>query len=1189
MKGHEIRALRTRLGLTQKALAERVEVSPNTVARWERDELGMSAAMTDRIRAVAESLPSGAAVTRTSGVVLDPHHRAILDGLNDRLDAEAFEQCAVELLQADWPGLVPVRGGRDDGFDGAVTDRDSQEPFPLVVTTGKKFVENFRTSLDSAKHRGWNPERALFATSRHITPDIRRKLFAVARERGVTLVQTYDQDWFAGRLYREPEWCKRLLGITGRPHALSVFPVSRRSVLGDDVLGREREKKWILDQSGDCLLVGEPGSGKTFLLRALALEGRALFLVDEDREQIANDLRSLEPEAIIVDDAHVRPTSIGTLAQLRSEVHADFRIVATCWPGEANDIRSELHIGQSDVLTLDLLDADTMIEIIKAVGIQGPRELLYAIRSQAAGRPGLAATLAHLCLIGDIRAATSGEGLVDSIASSLGRVLDFDAMRLLAPFALGGDAGVRQEDVAQRLSMSLLDASSALAKLAAAGIVRRRHGLAISVEPPPMRWVLVRRVFFGGPESLPVEHFLPIVRDPKDALRTLIGAHARGGDVPDLQRLLEEADSEDLWADYAWLGPDAARYVLTRHSEIVKALAKPALVHLPEKAIPMLLSRAEDECAGGAGLESALDPLKRWIEWENSQGSHEAIERRVTLLRCTEVWWRQCGNTRVSIAAMCIALDPDFDFLALDPGIGTHITISRAMLGAGVINPLAANWPAVMTVVNEAAEIPWSDLLNLVAKWFRVNLSAEDESRDAAHQFRLRMLTDLAPASRQYPGVQHCIAEFAGTAGADVETKLDEDFECLYPPNPYHAKDLHREHERLEEKARQLARRWSNRTVDDLADFLGRLETEARRVGIAGTTYKRLTPEFCRVLVKVRMDPDAVATVFMGKRLPADLVDPFLRAAVDGDRPAWSIVSDCLNDELYLAIGTQLAICHKFAPQELVSSALKKIDEIPRLLEHCCASGNVTETALSEVYRHLGTSAAVSAAIGHWQAHQDSRTQIPLDEAWRGAILRSFEGRLSDIKGYWIGEILKADEELAFAWLIGLLKSDQSSLGYTAKETAKQVISTLNPTQRIRALAVIQPGRRDIGISDIVRTLVGNNPKVYLFLLQSEELRDFHLSPLSGEPNGDWRVLATHALDRGYSCEDVVDASLGGGLSWQGNESDMWADRRRHFEKLQDDDDSRVVEVGKLGVSVVAKEEQRAKDWERQEAVYGRS
>lgn len=42
MTGGEIRALRRSLGWTQVALAEAVGVSSNTVARWERGEMGIS-------------------------------------------------------------------------------------------------------------------------------------------------------------------------------------------------------------------------------------------------------------------------------------------------------------------------------------------------------------------------------------------------------------------------------------------------------------------------------------------------------------------------------------------------------------------------------------------------------------------------------------------------------------------------------------------------------------------------------------------------------------------------------------------------------------------------------------------------------------------------------------------------------------------------------------------------------------------------------------------------------------------------------------------------------------------------------------------------------------------------------------------------------------------------------------------
>ena len=48
-----------------------------------------------------------------------------------------FEACAVAILERDWPRLVSVRGGSDDGFDAAVADGGRQEPFPVVITTAR--------------------------------------------------------------------------------------------------------------------------------------------------------------------------------------------------------------------------------------------------------------------------------------------------------------------------------------------------------------------------------------------------------------------------------------------------------------------------------------------------------------------------------------------------------------------------------------------------------------------------------------------------------------------------------------------------------------------------------------------------------------------------------------------------------------------------------------------------------------------------------------------------------------------------------------------------------------------------------------------------------------------------------------------------------------------------------------------
>ena len=828
----------------------------NTVARWERGELGISTAMVDRLNRIVDSRRSGTVVSRLPDVALDPHHQTILDGLNQRLDSDAFEACAVAMLSRDWPKLVPVRGGTDDGFDGAVAD-GTGEPFPLIITTGAKLVPNLSRSLDQAERKGWRLSRALFATSRRITPPMRKKLFEVARARGVTLPQAYDQDWFAQRLYREPEWCSRLLGVTGRPSALSLFPVTRRPLLGDDVLGREREMRWLLDQTGDCLVLGEPGSGKTFLLRSLALQGHARFLVDDDRTQIANDLRSLRPSAVIVDDAHVNPAQIAQLDQIRSEVGAAFRIIATSWPGAGAAVRSALKVGRMAELKLERIDADTMVEIIKAVGIGGPDRLLYVIQKQAAGLPGLATTLAHLCRTGNVQDVFSGESMVDELARDLGQVVDPEAVRLLAPFALGGAAGVRQDAVSRLLGRSPLDVKRALATLAAPGIVRERAGGTIAVEPDPIRWTIVKRVFYDRPVALDIAPFLDIVEKRQDALHTLIGARSRGAAIPDLESRLEAAHSPRLWAAYARLGSTEARYAIRSHPEFIDAIALPVLLSAPETAIPMLLDRMIDERVSTGDVFDAIDHMKQWAKGVSSDGEHD-IERRFALVRATVAWWARTRHGEPAIRALCVALMPGFGYSVPDPGIGNSVSHVSAVLSNDELRALIERWPAVLNVVRESKRVPWRELYELVRAWSDpqalyfppVRFSATTDK--ILRNFAGTMLEGMACVSRQHPGVQHRIGELARDLGIALELNLHSDFEVLCPSMSLGSEDWKRQRRSRSDALAKLADNWSNRSLEDVVSLLKWCEYEA---DLAGIDRFRLAPAFCALLAERVSDP----------------------------------------------------------------------------------------------------------------------------------------------------------------------------------------------------------------------------------------------------------------------------------------------------------------------------------------------
>ena len=314
---------------------------------------------------------------------------------------------------------------------------------------------------------------------------------------------------------------------------------------------------------------------------------------------------------------------------------------------------------------------------------------------------------------GNVPDVVSGEALVAELSRSIDKVVDDDALRLLAPFALGGDAGVKQDAVSKRLGKSLFYVNSGLAKLGPAGVIRETAGNAISVQPEPMRWIIVKRVFFDGPGALDIEPFLEIVETRQDALRTLIGARSRGAFVPDLERWLEKASIPDLWSLYASLGAGEAQHVLQRHPELIENVAEAALLNAPETAIPMLLDRAAHEHSGGLS-ERPIGQLKSWANGYHDDTEH-LLDRRSTLVRSTLNWWKKTRNGRPAIHMLCLAMTPGVEYHVTDPGIGRTFSSMSRMLNDDEIRSLFSHWPSVLDAIKESARVPWNDLFDLVS------------------------------------------------------------------------------------------------------------------------------------------------------------------------------------------------------------------------------------------------------------------------------------------------------------------------------------------------------------------------------------------------------------------------------------------------------------------------------------------
>lgn len=254
-------------------------------------------------------------------------------------------------------------------------------------------------------------------------------------------------------LYSSPRWCRDLLGITTARPALSAKPQGTRPFFDKPLRGRDDELAWLKGQSGDVLIVGQPGIGKTFLLMHYWVEADGLFAVTDDVGAIDCALREQCPKAVLVSDSHVRAGLLQGLRQLRSDTGGTWRIVADCWPGARPDVQSSLGVADSQVLELPLLARNIILDVIRDIGIIGPNALLRELVDQARGRAGLAATLAWLCLLGDVRQVALGEAISREIETGLTALLGKEAIDTLTLFSFGGGRGLRLADVAQELKV----------------------------------------------------------------------------------------------------------------------------------------------------------------------------------------------------------------------------------------------------------------------------------------------------------------------------------------------------------------------------------------------------------------------------------------------------------------------------------------------------------------------------------------------------------------------------------------------------------------------------------------------------------------------------------------------------------------------------------------------------------------
>jgi hypothetical protein len=146
-----------------------------------------------------------------------------------------------------------------------------------------------------------------------------------------------DSDALRSHVRRELE--RRLPGLKSPADWFSETAARNRPHRNLPLIGRVQEWRKAQEMLGsDFLVVGQPGSGKSFFVERFIEANNGLFLRSHNEEIPDGILDAVHPQIVVIDDAGDRCRDIRRLIEYRLRSQSDFSIIAICWPFESERV-----------------------------------------------------------------------------------------------------------------------------------------------------------------------------------------------------------------------------------------------------------------------------------------------------------------------------------------------------------------------------------------------------------------------------------------------------------------------------------------------------------------------------------------------------------------------------------------------------------------------------------------------------------------------------------------------------------------------------------------------------------------------------------------------------------------------------------------------------------------------------------
>lgn len=1140
----------------------------------------------------------------------DRLYEAIKRAINEEIDGTAFERCAVDLLRDYYPRARPLSGGNDAGQDGLFELPDGRRGF-IASTTDRDYAGNLCKSVQSHLDSGGERRVVVLATSRPVSGQMRERLKRdLAEEFGVSLHEVHDRGEFIDLLYRNSRWRKDLLGVPGVAGALTRIPLTAPPAPPMPRIGREAELARLRLARGDLILVGKPGIGKTYLLEQLMVEDWGLFDALRDVPELEDAIRDAQPRRVIIDDAHLAPDDrLARVLHLRREMDGDFSVVVVTWPGYLDEAREQLP--EAEVVTVEELDREEIIEVVKAAGLSGPDGLLREINDQVRGRAGLAVMLARACLFGDAFEVATGRRLLAGLTHWYGRALPSLRVKpaeLIGVLGLAGDEGVSTAEVAAALGELEPSVREAIRALASGGTIDevgswREPGIRrLILQPRNLRAAAIEQAFFTGPGSMELAVAAGQLHQARGVGLVLTEAALRGAEISRdrIRRYLDWNDRQSAVA-FGCLGEPEFREAVQQAPQHAVAIATEAYRARVGSgfAIRVLL----DHALGPRGPldKDSWDPLQ--VIARHLHGTRSTVEDRRLVVQVTDEWLSDGGHPDVGARALKHAVHPGIDDSSLDPGLGDTIRIVRGVQSAAVIAELASLWNRVLDVVARHPDIPINPLIDALHDWFFPDRMMSDgqpgiarELKESMRDAGERAVRRIAEIFKERPVILRRLEEFVldPQVGIEIAFNIPPHIDALVPLSQFVTQDGG-DWQAWEEAASVKVRR--------LADDVGSLDCSALCRFIVDSCAelsrdRSVTPQFHQLmaeLAKTVLDPAETLAELEQLDAAWECRVPFLERVVVERYPDWEEILTRYVDQGDSWPSVLLALRHPVSPSAK-QAAVQRIDG-----RHTSAiQGMIFRDELDEptlmlmlesTDRALAAFVALTLGSSRVQGERGSLSE-QLNERWREIAVSfcvSVSGSSPD--DWRVLGILERDQALLVVvierWFEVLPDYPFASLPFGIEEK----IANLPLQTRLALIASIPEGTANSDAFAVVEALVSDDVEAMQALFGRSGLQRLHPWGLVGTPTGSWMNRALVAMDHGWSASDIVSCSLPSKGAWTGAMSARWQERIDMFENLRqeldEDANARVGEIIDAGVEHFTERRDSALADERRRRVFG--